>query len=303
MSKIKETYKSKDTEEFLDKIFYRPIGYVLAITAKALRITPNQVTILSIFVGVAGGHLLYYNNLSLNIYGILLLMFAQALDGADGQLARMTNSQSQLGRILDGISDNLKFISIYVHLLARLIEGGAPVWIIGVAIVAGFSHSLQSAVADYSRNLYVYFVLDKKKSEIDDSAILMKKYERLSWKKDFGNKLFQRLYLNYTLQQESIARKMKQLYLLTKDVFGENIPDWLRNKYRELHKPLIKWYNILTSNTRLIVLFFGVLIGYPCIFWIFELTALNLLLVYVIIKHNNYSDYLIKMIMKGTDKN
>ncbi len=303
MSKIKETYKSKDTEEFLDKIFYRPIGYVLAITAKALRITPNQVTILSIFVGVAGGHLLYYNDLSLNIYGILLLMFAQALDGADGQLARMTNSQSQLGRILDGISDNLKFISIYVHLLARLIEGGAPVWIIGVAIVAGFSHSLQSAVADYSRNLYVYFVLDKKKSEIDDSAILMKKYEKLSWKKDFGNKLFQRLYLNYTLQQESIARKMKQLYLLTKDVFGENIPDWLRNKYRELHKPLIKWYNILTSNTRLIVLFIGVLIGYPYIFWIFELTALNLLLVYVIIKHNNYSDYLITMIMKGTDKN
>ncbi len=295
MSKIKETYKSKDTEEFLDKIFYRPIGYVLALTAKTFHITPNQVTVFSILVGVAGGHMFYYNDLSLNVYGMLLLMFAQALDGADGQLARMTNSQSQLGRILDGISDNLKFISVYLHLIARLIEGGASPWIIIVAVIAGVSHTLQSAVADYSRNLYVYYVLDINKSEIEDSSLLIEKYNKLSWKKDFFQKIFQRVYLNYTLQQELVVPKMKKLYLYAKELYGENIPNWLASKYKELHKPLIKWYNILTSNTRIIVLFIGLFLGYPTIFWIFEITVLNLLLIYVIIKHNKNCDYLTSM--------
>ncbi len=298
MSKIKATYKSKDTEEYLDKIFYRPIGYILAITAKALHLTPNQVTIFSIFVGVAGGHMFFYNDLTLNIYGMLLLMFAQALDGADGQLARMTNSQSQLGRILDGLSDNLKFISIYLHIIFRLIDGGSSPWIILVAVLAGISHSLQSALADYSRNHYVSYVLDNKKSEIDDSVLLLNKYGKITWKNNIIKKFLMRVYINYTVEQEFLSKKMKKLYVITKEKFGDDVPDWFKDKYREFHKPLIKWYNILTSNTRIIVLFIGLFIGCPTIFWIFELTVLNLLMFYVIIKHNNYANYLIKMINK-----
>ena len=296
MSKIKETYKSKDTEEYLDIIFYRPIGYVLALVAKAIHLTPNQVTIFSIFVGVAGGHMFYYNDLTLNIYGMLLLMFAQALDGADGQLARMTNTQSQIGRILDGLSDNLKFISIYLHILFRLLDGGSSLWILAIAVVAGISHSLQSALADYSRNLYVLYVLDKSKSEIDDSLLLIEQYEKLSWGKDFIKKSLMRVYINYTIEQESLASKMKDLFKLTKEKFGENIPTWFSDKYRELHKPLILWYNVLTSNTRIIVLFIGLFIGFPIIFWIFELTFLNVLLFYVISKHNNNAKYLTNLI-------
>jgi phosphatidylglycerophosphate synthase len=298
MSKIKATYKSKDTEEYLDKIFYRPIGYVLALVAKAIHVTPNQVTIFSIFVGVAGGHMFYYNDLTLNIYGMLLLMFAQALDGADGQLARMTNSQSQLGRILDGLSDNLKFISIYIHLILRLVDGGTTPAIFFVALAAGISHSLQSALADYSRNHYVLYVLDNKKSEIDDSDLLLNKYKQLSWKNNLIQKFLMRVYINYTVEQEFLAKKMKRLRILVKEKFGNNIPEWFAEKYRELHKPLIKWYNILTSNTRIIVLFIGLFIGCPVIFWVFELTILNILMFYVITKHNKYSDYLSGMINK-----
>ena len=105
-----------------------------------------------------------------------------------------------------------------------------------------------------------------------------------------------RVYINYTLEQESIASKTKKLSKLTKEKFGENIPDWFSAKYGELHKPLIKWYNILTSNTRLIVLFIGLFIGYPALFWFFELTVLNVLMFIVIAKHNKYNNYLTEMI-------
>ncbi len=298
MSKIKETYKSSDTEEFLDKIFYRPIGYVIALGARSLHLTPNQVTIASIFAGVAGGHMFYYSDIELNIYGILLMMFAQALDGADGQLARMTNSQSRVGRILDGVSDNLKFISVYVHLIIRLLENDYTPWIIPIAVVSGFSHALQSAMADYSRNFYVYYALDKEKSEIDESSPLKEKYKNLSWKKEPVYKFLIRVYLNYTIQQEFIAYKMKELYAFSKEKFGSNIPDWFGVEYKKLHKPLLKWYNILTSNTRLIALFIGLLVGFPEMFWAFELTVLNFLLLYVVFKHNKNSEYLQKLIIK-----
>ncbi len=301
MSKIQETYKSRDTEEFLDKIFYRRIGYAIAIAARALHISANQITIFSIIVGVAGGHMLYYDDLRLNIYGILLLVFAQALDGADGQLARMTNTQSQLGRILDGLSDNLKFLSIYLHLIFRLIEAGYSPLIVLLAVAAGLSHSLQSALADYSRNLYVLYVLGKSKSEIDDSDQLLEKYEKLSWKKDFVKKLLMRVYINYTLEQESLAKGMKNLFRYTKEKFGDDVPRWFGEKYGELHKPMIKWYNILTSNTRLIVLFIGIFIGYPALFWIFEVSVLNLLLFYVIAKHNKNAESLKRLINEKTN--
>lgn len=296
MSKIKSTYKSKDTEETLDKLFYRPIGYVIALAAKALYLTPNAVTIISIFFGVFAGHLFYYNNLTINIYGMLMLMLAQALDGADGQLARMTNTKSQVGRILDGLAGNLWFISIYLHLVARhTADGGSP-WILAVAVIAGISHSLQSAAADYFRNYYVLYVLDKSKSEIDDSIELQKINTELSWKKDFIKKFLMRFYINYTVEQEFMAYNVKKLYQVTKNKFGSNFPKWFSEKYRELHKPLIKWYNILTTNTRMIILFIALFIGRPNYYWFFELTVLNVLLVYVLVKHFSYSKLLLNKI-------
>ena len=41
-----------DTEETFDLILYRPIGYRWTLLAKKLGITPNAITIASIFLGV-----------------------------------------------------------------------------------------------------------------------------------------------------------------------------------------------------------------------------------------------------------
>ena len=52
---LKQTFKSADTEEWLDLVFYRRIGYVLALLFRRLHITPNAVTIVSIIIGAAAG--------------------------------------------------------------------------------------------------------------------------------------------------------------------------------------------------------------------------------------------------------
>src|SRR3972149_3529208 len=116
MSRIASTYKAHDVEETIDVYFYRPLGYLVARVCIPLGITPNAVTIISIFIGVAGGHLLYYRDFALNAWGIALWVAADTLDSADGQLARMTGHRSKLGRILDGLGGNIMFVSIYLHL-------------------------------------------------------------------------------------------------------------------------------------------------------------------------------------------
>jgi len=141
-------------EEAIDRAFYRPVGYTIARMSRALALSPNAVTLISIAVGVTAGHLFYYSHLTVNVLGMILLVTAEAMDSADGQLARMTNTHSRFGRILDGFGGNLIFISIYLHLCLRVVHEGGPLWIFFVAVACGASHSFQCAMADYYRNAY-----------------------------------------------------------------------------------------------------------------------------------------------------
>ena len=56
---LESTLKSMDTEEFIDIHFYRPIGYRWALLFRRLGISPNSVTIASIFIGIASGICFY----------------------------------------------------------------------------------------------------------------------------------------------------------------------------------------------------------------------------------------------------
>ena len=96
--------KSIETENLVDRIFYRPIGFQIAKALRNTGVTPNMITVISIFVGAATGFLFYHSDLKYNIYGILCLIFANILDCVDGQLARLTGIKSKIGRILDGFA-------------------------------------------------------------------------------------------------------------------------------------------------------------------------------------------------------
>ena len=170
----KDSLKSLDTEETLDLMFYRPIGYMWALLAARLGITPNVITIASIFLGVAAGVLFYFHGdlLWLNYIGIVLLVWANSFDSADGQLARLTHQYSRLGRILDGLSGDFWFVAIYFAICFRINETSAffmphPWMIWTMAILAGMCHGKQAASADYYRQFHLYFLKGKEGSELD----------------------------------------------------------------------------------------------------------------------------------------
>lgn len=271
---FKSTLKSLDTEEHIDIYFYRRIGYAEAKLAEKLGITPNAITIASIFIGVAAGICFYPVNLWVNICGLLLLILANSFDSADGQLARMTKQYSPLGRILDGMAGDFWFISIYVCICLRtnqtigwFEERTWVVWVLAVA--AGVCHAFQAAMADYYRQMHLQVVNGK--SELSDSADLSQKLKEAKGL----NKLIQGLYLGYTRCQEALTANAQALRKR-----GE-----LPAEFRQKSLPLMKWANALTFNWRSITIAVTLLAGVPWVYFACELVLGNIILIYMIARH------------------
>ena len=108
-SRVEATYKAREVEGFLDLYFFRPIGFRLAQFFERLKMAPANVTFFAGLFGVIAGHLYYYRDLRINIVGMAFQVCANALDNADGQLARLTHRESREGRIIDSIADHLGF--------------------------------------------------------------------------------------------------------------------------------------------------------------------------------------------------
>jgi phosphatidylglycerophosphate synthase len=305
MSRIASTYKALDVEETIDIYFYRPLGYFTAKACQALGISPNVVTIVSIFIGVGGGHLLYYRDFTLNAYGLLFWVIADLLDSVDGQLARMTNHRSKIGRILDGLGGNIMFLSIYLHLFARMAVAnpsvGWPIFFM-LVLVSGISHSLQSSLADYFRNAYLKIVVDPTKSELEGADQIRNEYGSIRFSKHPIKKILFRIYLNYTIQQEALSKNFQRLRNLIDRSYGMNIPQWVSDEYRRTNKPLMKYYAILTTNTRMIAMAICVLADVVPLYLVVEIVLLNLLMIWVVRYQEKLSAGLVEMIEHGGNR-
>lgn len=288
-TRIGETLKSADTEETIDIYFYRKLGYRVAVLAARTGIRPNAITIISIFWGVLAGHLYYYNDIIINILGIAALIVANTLDSADGQLARMTNDKTQLGRILDGLAGNIWFVSIYIHLALRMHAAGMGSWIWWLGAVTGLCHVFQAAVADYYRNGHLFFVKGESGSEFHNSRQVKAQYESLKWKGQFWLKLFTLSYINYTREQELFTGSLQKLIEKVRAVPASQIPPGFMENFRTENRPLMKYTNILTFNTRAIALWITILINIPILYWIFEITLLNIIFIYMIARQQAIS--------------
>ncbi|NIJ53150.1 CDP-alcohol phosphatidyltransferase family protein [Dyadobacter arcticus] len=295
---FENSLKSSDTEEQIDIWFYRPIGYQIALFCAKVGLRPNPVTIISIFFGVAAGILFYYQALWINVIGMLSLVFANSLDSADGQLARMTNDKSRLGRILDGAAGDFWFIAIHIALCLRSQQEGWSVWIWVPGVLAGVSHVIQSAMADYYRNVHLFFIKGTTGSELDSSRDLQKEYDAMTWSKNFGMKLVARFYLNYTKMQESFSPNLQQLLGIVKKHYHSGLPAELVTDFRAQNKPLMKYTNIVQFNTRVLFLFLWLFIDQSWIYFFFDIFVLNPILIYMIVNQEKVSKYFYQKILK-----
>jgi phosphatidylserine synthase len=283
---FKETIKSWDTENYLDRIFYRPIGYRLALLLKPTGITPNAITIISIFVGV-GACLLFLpdDNLTINLLGFLLLIFANILDCVDGQLARMTGIKSELGRILDGFCGDLWFLTFYTVMAVRLISGdGWGWWAIVVALISGYSHFNQAGMVDYYKTLHLHFLKGGQNSEFSSTDDLRKKYQELTWNKPVS-KILMKLYLIYTLNQEIKTPALRSYMTRLNQTYPTGYPESVVSSFRFKSLKLMPLLDTFTFNTRSLIMLVTLLLNVEWVYFAVEILVFNPLLYLSIYRH------------------
>jgi phosphatidylglycerophosphate synthase len=293
---VEATYKTREVEGFADVYFYRKIGFWLAQRFAERGIRPVTVTLLGGVFGIAAGHLYFYPLLAINLLGIGFHVLANALDNADGQLARLTNQQSHSGRILDSVVDHVVWFGVYLHLALRHVAGGGSSWIWLLALAAAMSHGAQAAAADYCRSAYLYFVKGRSKTNFDSASSLQKVFRAMPWRGRILEKILLVIYSRATRQQEKLLPDLARLHERIERDFPEEIPARLQSRYRTTAQPVMKWCGWLMTNARMFVLFFLFLMAEPTWFFWIELTVFNALLVYVIFQQREISESVLELI-------
>lgn len=265
--------KSRDVESDFELYVTRTPGYLWAMLFQRLHVHPIAVTLMGIVIGAASAIFFYYDDLRLNLIGMLMLIWANWYDCADGQLARMTGQRTLIGRILDGFAGDVWFFFIYLAILLRL----WPEWGIGIFLLEAWAglycHTRQCALGDYYRNIHLWAVFGREGSELDSSDRQQQKMQSLRWdSKDWFEKLYLFFYTRYTRSQEQQTPAFQRLRPLF-----EKLPlnDPLREQFRRESLPIMPLSNIITFDTRIIVLFLSLAAGLPWIYFIFEATVLE----------------------------
>ncbi len=284
--KFKESLKSWDTENFLDRHFYRPVAYQIAVLLKNTHITPNIVTIISIFVGIGGCLMFYPDNLIINLAGFCILVFANILDCVDGQLARLTGIKSELGRILDGFCGDMWFLTLYLVFSFRLINfEGWGWWTLVIALLSAYSHFNQAGMMDYYKTLHLHFLKNGKNSEFESADSIKNRYEKMTWKDQGVSKMFLKLYTIYTLNQQRSTPELRKYVNKLNSEYPEGYPDEVVSSFRSESLKMMPLLDSFAFNTRSIVMLITLLFGLPWIYFGFEILILNPLLFIAIRRH------------------
>src|SRR5438552_9498956 len=269
--------KGHAVEEWLDLRFFRPVGIRIARALSPTGISPDQVTLWSLLIGLVAGHLFVYRDRWIDVIGFLLFVVSDVFDSADGQLARLRGTSTRFVRPLDGNSDNLRVVKLYFHLMYRLTHAG--VWWPGAALLvacAGLAHTYQSAAVDFIRNAFLH-IGAAGAGELD----LPEDLEARPGGTVLGG-FGARVYRDYVVRQAQLfPRSVKLIRLLR----GAGVPEAFRVEYRERQEVLLPLCSWLGQNIRFLLLGAAAVAGHISAFLWAEAVPMSLLLVVLLLMH------------------
>jgi phosphatidylglycerophosphate synthase len=154
--------RPRELQDGLNYYLYHPLAWQLARLLAKTPLTPNMVSLVGAAMVIGAGFAYAAPGWPLMaLLGMALHMGWHVVDGADGDLARLTGRTSPVGEMVDGLCDYLSHLVLYVLLggiLART-EGVFGGWHAGVLIlIAALSHAVQSNHVEVQRRQYQYWV-------------------------------------------------------------------------------------------------------------------------------------------------
>jgi len=159
------TRRTTEIEEITNLYLIHPLASRLVPIFAQLHVTPNAVSIVGMLFGILSAFAYYrYWDPRFAIAGFALMIAWHVMDGADGQLARYTQSYSYFGKILDGIADNVTFAAVYAA-LAVTSSRRHGTWVYALVAISAVFHAIQSASYETERQEYEYLGWGKKPQE------------------------------------------------------------------------------------------------------------------------------------------
>jgi phosphatidylglycerophosphate synthase len=190
----------KDTDGFMARHVERPISLAISRRLAATAITPNQMSLISIAVGICGGPFFLSSRPCMQTIGALLFLAHSILDGCDGELARLKFQQSRWGGALDFWGDNVVHIVIFACMaIGWSLSAGAlwPLWlgagaVFGTLSSAGFVYwrlmrfkdggdTLFTSVSDAPERLLTRLLDSASRRDFIYLVILLALFGRSSW--------------------------------------------------------------------------------------------------------------------------
>ena len=207
----KKSLKMKEVEEIFDLLLYRPLAFILVKSIIRTNITPNQLTMSAIVMGIISGCFYSQGTQVFFVVGGLFYLLFNVFDCSDGQLARLKKNGTHTGRIIDGIADYIATIAVFIGVgigFAAKSENPAFWWT--MLALAGLSNTIHSILVDYYRNRFLDYVLDRKNTFEEDLDDYKKEYNKLKDDKNkWVTKIIIRMYLRYMKLQSNIVSKKK----------------------------------------------------------------------------------------------
>ncbi|MBU2529788.1 MAG: CDP-alcohol phosphatidyltransferase family protein, partial [Elusimicrobia bacterium] len=258
-------YKSYKMEEFLDIYFYHPLGLVFAKISYKMGLNPNQVSLLSMLIGVIGGIMLISGKTAL--WGVALIVFSSVLDSSDGQLARITGISSVAGRVLDGLIGYVAFSAAYAAIAFNYLQGNpGAFWIFIVMLAAGFFSSVHSSMYDYYRTTF---------ARITSGGTFIDKGDE----NDLSG-FFEKVYSTYNVYQHFFAAShIEVLKYLDSNSKDSLVRKKLALMYEEHNLKNVHGWNMLGDNSKILGILFAVLLGRAYLYFLFVIVFLTLIFI------------------------
>lgn len=291
---IERPKRPRELQDRLNYHLYHPLAWRLARILAHTPLTPNMVSVFGGLLVVAAG-VVYFNMDSTGgtwalgwpmgaMLGMALHMSWHVVDGADGDLARITGRTSPIGEMVDGICDYASHIVLYVLLafvLTRQIGSGqAWAW----TLAAGASHIVQSNHVEVQRRFYQYwtYAVPWLNNAKDNNAGLF-------GEKSLFARLFEPIARGYLFLAAGMTPHARQIDEAVRQALAADDKPRLaaiRAEVAREQKPLLDFLKLLGPNPRAIVLGLGMIAGSPVYYFFYQVVVLNLLLLISVQLHN-----------------
>lgn len=243
VEEYKTSLKHIEAEEPLDLYFYRIISFLFVKIILPFPITPNQLSIAALFMGVFSAVFFSFGTKEAFLIAAVFYALYYLFDLSDGQVARLKKNGTRLGRIIDGIADYVTHLSIYIGLGIGL-GNDLPTWslVIGTLICM----MAQVILFDFYRNRYLEYTLGEISLYGEDLERFQHEYEELKLHPGHRTeKLIYFLYLKYlNVQQFFISQAAKEQKTMRFDTM-----DFLRK-----NKLMIRLWSFMGSSLHISLL-------------------------------------------------